>query len=242
MMPTLIIFVEGHRSSELYLEECIQSCKKYKGYDPIPFCGVTTITLDKWLEIYPEFNNDMPGSRLLDFKSQSTELYRTKKSCLINQARALDYCIDINTPIIVIEHDARAVRSWDYPDLSDTEFAILNIKSSYEMHENFIRTNFYRKLNVNKKSELLPYNSDLIYKREGTSLYGASLPVGLGAYVVTPKGAKKLLDNMKNLGAEQGDHIINNKNVDMKYFNPEYFTMSRNLRLSHGIQNSGGMK
>ena len=60
---------------------------------------------------------------------------------------------------------------------------------------------------------------------------------GTGAYVVTPKGAAKLLEALEDYGWEQSDFFINTMNVNLDYIVPEYFTFkSGNLNSSHGFK------
>jgi hypothetical protein len=61
---------------------------------------------------------------------------------------------------------------------------------------------------------------------------------GTGSYCVSPKGAKRLIDNVKKYGWDKADYIINTKSVRMQYVFPEYFQFSHhivpNQRSSHG--------
>ena len=58
---------------------------------------------------------------------------------------------------------------------------------------------------------------------------------GTAAYAVTVQGATKLLASLKKNGWEQSDYFVNNKNVRLQAFGPEFFTFKMpNLNMSHG--------
>ena len=60
---------------------------------------------------------------------------------------------------------------------------------------------------------------------------------GTAAYAITPKGAKRLIENLSTTGWEQSDYFINTFNVKIQTASPEYFTFKlKNLNMSHGIK------
>ena len=76
---------------------------------------------------------------------------------------------------------------------------------------------------------------DLGYHKE--SIYhGAMMTPGTSAYILTPRGAKKLLSAAEKHGLEQSDFIINNDVLNMEYIYPSPVKFQKvNPNLSHRL-------
>ena len=58
---------------------------------------------------------------------------------------------------------------------------------------------------------------------------------GTVAYIVSPVGAKKLLEAIKKHGIEQSDFHINEANVPLSYMHPSPVIYNTNLNTSHNL-------
>ena len=64
------------------------------------------------------------------------------------------------------------------------------------------------------------------------------MPSVSAAYAISPKGARQIINNVKEHGWDKADYIINTKSIHMQYVFPDYFELSHhvfgNQRTSHG--------
>jgi hypothetical protein len=223
-MKTYIIYVQGHDKSERYAEEALSSCEG-KNFSAELFVGATKDTVKKWTTKYPYLLVDKPRSRIERFRAESSDVYWTKKACLTNQVRLWNKCLELNEPIVCLEHDARCVREWDSPEFD--EFLILNPVSGFN------QPCFDHVKKYDFKEGVHSYRSNLTYYFDNDWI-GAYIPPGLGSYAITPAGARKLIDAVKQSGCEQGDMTTNSYNVRLQYAAPDYFGMAKNLKMSIG--------
>lgn len=226
-MKSFVIYVEGHKDSEHYMQTCINSCDN-SNFEAEPFIGVTKDTLDQWSHyLYP----DLPGARITGMKKESAKLYNTKKACFTNHVRLWNKCIELNEPIAVLEQDVYCVNSWNNQQFDD--ILLLNIDSAFKqkVFERITnKPNFTGQLGIHDyKDTFLLYTKDNLFKN-------SFMIPGTGAYAVTPAGAKKLLLTLEQNGWEQSDYFINTSHVRVQYVIPEYFTFKLpNLNMSHGF-------
>lgn len=227
-MKAFIIYIKGHDPSETYAKHCLNSCKDK--FDAFLFEATTAENI----EIYIQEKNYEPikPSRAYDFYKQSvspskTNLYLTKKSIFVTATRLWKKCVELNEPIVVLEHDSLCLREWDNPKFKDV--LILNGESCWTQEN--IRT-FKPK---NKQEGVHDLRLTLKY-RFNNKFKGAMIMPGAAAYAIQPHGAQKLLDAAYKYGWEQNDHFINTHNVTIQTIVPEYFTFKLpNLKTSHGF-------
>ena len=225
-MKTYIIHVKGHTKSEEYAQTCLKSCKE--NFEAELFEGVTPDTLEKYEKIHNITR--LQPSRVNNFYKENKKLFNTKKSCFLNHVRLWTKCVDMDVPLAVVEQDSYCVSDWD--ELNFDELLLMNIKSAYNQP-------VFNHMWKNKKKPTYQVglhnyqDMPLVYHMEN-KFKGYCMMPGTAAYAVTPKGAKRLLQNLST-GWEQSDYYINNFNVRIQYAYPEYFTFKlKNLNMSHG--------
>lgn len=226
-MKSFIIYVKGHKESERQAKKTLSSCDN-SGFDAELMEGITPQTVDK-NNLYP----DAYGARIVSFKKESSKVYNSKKSCFTNHIRVWKRCIELNEPVVFLEHDVANVRNWVPGQILFDEVLILNITSAFTV------TTFEHIKHLTPKYNfgLNSYNkSPLIYHKENQWKGSLMIP-GTASYAVTPKGAKRLLNNLDKYGWEQSDFFINSYNTNLQYVIPEYFTFhpEQNLNMSHGF-------
>lgn len=226
-MKSFIIYIKGNSKSEEYANVCLESCRDK--FDAELFEGVTPETLNKYEETY-NFTRIIP-SRVDHFYHENQKLFHTKKSCFMNHVRLWHKCLDLNKPIAVIEQDSFCVRNWD--NVQFDELLIMNFTSAWKqkVFKHLIKNKGMpiSHLGIHEYTEgPLPYTKP-------NHLKGAMMMPGTAAYAITPKGAKRLINNLFKNGWEQSDYFINTLNVKIQYIDPEYFTFKLpNLNMSHG--------
>lgn len=225
-MKAFLIYVKDHLESTAQAEKALLSCKD-TGFDVELVEGITPLTVD----VYNELSH-CPGSRASHFFKQSEIKYKTKKSCFMNNVKIWEKCIELNEPVVFLEHDIGCVRNYTEEDFEDV--LILNIESAMKQKV-FNHIKYKRKWKTGIHEYEYP---PLAYRHNVSQWAGSYIMPGNGAYAITPKAAKKLLDSAYTYGWEQGDHFINTANVTIQYIVPEYFTFkSENLNMSHGWEN-----
>ena len=227
-MKAFLIFVKDHLGSTTQAAKALASCKD-TGFDVELTEGVTPLTVDK----YDKWSH-CPGSRASNFFEQNEKKYKTKKSCFMNHVRVWEKCIELDEPVAFLEHDIGCVRDYIEEDFEDV--LILNVESAMKQEVFEAFKNLPTRYKPSWNLGINEYKFEpLKYRHNVPEWKGSYMMPGTGAYAVTPKGAKKLLDNLLTYGWEQSDFFINTANVTIQYIVPEYFTFkSKNLNMSHG--------
>jgi GR25 family glycosyltransferase involved in LPS biosynthesis len=106
------------------------------------------------------------------------------------------------------------------------------------MHSGLHQEQFSSTLKPELKEGIQTYENEyLYYKSDNIWKYSGMIP-GTAAYAITPKGANRLIQNVKTYGWDKADYIINTKTVHMEYNYPDPIILSHhivpNQRTSHG--------
>lgn len=223
-------------------QDSLESYRKYD-WDVELIEGYTSNTLEQ-SDIYDYFI--MKGGRMEEFATYAHIPFLTKLSIIANQIRFWKMVIEKDEPIAFIEHDSICTRHYFHVPFED--ILLLNLdktsikqqmrKLGREEHFNYELPHFPNPCNNLNNIIDWPWTYDY-----PTEYLGAKLPPGTSSYVLTPKGAKKLLNAFEKYGIEQGDMTINTFNVDIMYSLPKmstYHINSTKLRSSkegyHGKQ------
>ena len=229
-MKGLIYYIKGHAGSERQAEEATESFRR-RGWVTELVEGVTPDTIDEDEFPYP----DLKGGRLESFRTSEPQKYLIKKSCIFNNLRHYKRVIKENKPLAFIEHDAICCGppiiqyamvpeylclTWEHA-LDQPVFAGRQDIRNYK-HQDHLGYNPF------PKDFPLVYYKDSIYR-------GAAMSPGTCAYIVSVKGAKKLLKAAMDNGLEQSDFHINSKNIEMGYVFPSPVKYNTNLNTSHNL-------
>lgn len=227
-MKAFIIYIENHDESIRYANACKESCEGKFDAELFPATTPHNIVEHTSERDYEPIN----PSRAYDFKSQaknanSIKLYTTKKSIFITATRLWKLCVELNEPIVVLEHDSHCVRAWDNPKFKDV--LILNGQSCWSQKS-------VKGFKPNKMPNGVHSFQTKLKYRFHNKFKSSMLMPGAAAYAIHPHAAQKLLDAGYKYGWEQNDHFINTYNVNIETVIPEYFTFKLpNLKTSHGF-------
>lgn len=225
-MKAIVIYVENHKGSISQAKQCIKSCKRF-GYDPMTLKGSTPDNM-KIDFPYPEVED----ARVRIFKKENYKKYLAKKACFSNHIRIWKHVIKSNEEVLVLEHDAIAIKKWDNPKYD--EALVLNMKSAMSRsiaHAVKPPDSAYKKEGI---QDIRDSGSKLIYNRNN-HYKGSFMMPGTASYAITPQGAEKLLKALETHGWEQSDYFVNTHNINIKYTTPDYFILDQNnLQMSHG--------
>jgi hypothetical protein len=228
-VKAFIIYIKGYDPSETYAKHCLNSCKdKFNA-------SLFEATTAENIEIYIQEKDYEPinPSRAYDFYKKAvspskTNLYLTKKSIFITATRLWQKCVELNEPIVVLEHDSICLRKWDNSQFEDV--LILNGESCWTQKQLSGLKPDHWPIGVSKLNSRLKYRFNNKFK-------GAMTMPGAAAYAIQPHAAQKLLEAAYKYGWEQNDHFINTYNVTIQTIVPEYFKFKLpNLKTSHGFQ------
>ena len=225
-MKAIVIYIENHKGSVLQAKQCIKSCKKF-GYDVYTLKGSTPDNMKTNFDF-----DKIKNGRVRIFKEKNYKKYLAKKACFSNHIRLWNQVLKLDEPILVLEHDALAIKEWDNPNYD--EVLCLNMKSA--MTRTIFNSTRAPEVAYQKQGviDLKESKSKLIYSLDN-DFKGSYMVPGTASYVVNPKGATKLLKQLSEHGWEQSDYFINTYNVDIKYSVPDYFVLDKNnLLTSHG--------
>ena len=225
-MKAAIIYVENHQKSISQAKKCFASCKKL-GYDVLTFKGSTPDNMKIKFDY-----DEIEDARVRIFKKENIKKYFAKKACFSNHIRLWKHIVKTNEPLLVLEHDAIAIKEWDNPKYD--EVLVLNMKSAMSRsiaHAVKPPESAYEKEgthNIETSGSKLIYNRDNKYN-------GSYMMPGTASYVINPIAASKLLNALDG-GWEQSDYFMNTFNINIKYTVPDYFTLNENnLLMSHGL-------
>jgi len=228
-MKCYIHYINGHEGSTRQANEALSSFL-YHGWDAHLVEGITPDTLDESEFDYPLIE----GGRLHDMKRKGEDKYYIKKSCVSNHIRLWRRCVEEDEPMAFIEHDAICISNFQY-DVD--ELLCLNIEYAFSppsVLANYPRLQGYTPCGTISPTPLtndypLLYYKDNIYN-------GSRMMPGTASYIVSPKGANRLLKCAEEYGLDQSDFFINSHNVKIDYVTPSPVKFNTtNLNTSHGF-------
>lgn len=205
-IPTYIITMQGQQVSEILAQECYDSAKKF---NIIP--EFFTATYGDQIEV------EWKEHKLKDFKSAQTvrKINPGMAGCLISHLKLWKKCIEIQKPILILEHDAIIIR--EIPTSMLNKFNdVCNLdwlSRRTTNYDNDVKVDRGPQVNLYMKSRP---------KLSGFELYNKSHIKGAHGYIVKPKGAQKLVDFVWAVGALAPDIIINSVSCDLSYSTTSY--------------------
>lgn len=198
MIKTFIIRLEENEHSCKMAQECYEQAVKF--------------------DLQPEFFKAINGNNA-DYHYKKTNLKKKKKfkkgragvlGCFFSHYYLWNKCIDLNEPIIILEHDGYIIKPITN-DILDTFNDVLKL----DRHDPYSKT--YNEVILKEQSTELniikyvnPTPKDP--KKIGTGNYFK----GAYSYIIKPQGAKKLVDWIKENGHLPADQQIGDWILDTK--------------------------
>lgn len=212
-MKGRIIYIEGHLESTKQAKQAKKTLEEF-GWDVLLREGYTPETIGYAGQEY----NVLPNGRLSCFEGRK---FLTKKSCAMNHIRCWEETIISGTPQAFFEHDAIGIEQPNFDLIQDKvkEFCFLSMDYAFDWGA--LAGKFQWRPSKPKQHEIRNFPEDYPLRHHRLCMYkGALLPPGVAAYVVTPRGAEKLLEATAKYGLEQADYLVNSHNVLMQYYAP----------------------
>jgi len=211
----------------------IESIKKTKSkLEPIILPATTPMTIGDGMEslemsgiawTYPldehQDGLDMKtGLRLTHYKTAN---HPNRVACMISHMRCWQKAIDLDETIVVLEHDALFTRQLKPNDLTEEwKGGIIGLNDPRGATRR--SQEFHRKV------------SSFVGLQPVPSVDDWDVPQGLAgnsAYMISPKGAKKLLDKVKDIGMWPNDALMCKQMFPwLQVVYPYYTTIQRGLK------------
>jgi glycosyl transferase family 25 len=211
-----VITMKGRSFSEELSKDCIASGKKFN----INIEKFDAVHLDDVAPVYKKLNL-RPFPKLK--KSRDTKGVR---GCFCSHYLLWLKCIELNEPIMILEHDALFIRPIPkdivnkFSELCNLD-AYSRTSKVYEDHLKLFEN--YDVIAHQPKTQAHTFKSGFHY-------YDKECIKGLHAYIIKPQGAKSLIDFAKNKGVLPADVHVNVQSVALtktKYslcrINPKYW-------------------
>lgn len=194
--------------------------------EPLIFRATTPESLEE--DMWMKLNWTYPTKPSEDGMDMNTGLYlehyktanlQNRISCMVSHMRLWKKAIDDDEPIMVLEHDALFTRKFVFSDLTDGfKGGIVGLNDPRGATRK--ASLFHSKVSSRMGLQPVP---DL----EDNYPHGLA---GNSAYIITPKGAKKVLKKVKEVGMWPNDAIMNRQFFPwMQVVYPYYTTIQRGL-------------
>jgi len=216
MMKALVITLTNNREATSASRILIGSIKETKSkLEPMVIDATTPMTFNEDLEKIDYINARGlqwtwpidPDQDRLDMKTGLyLRHYKTNDimkvvACMVSHMRCWQMCIDLDEPVVILEHDAIFTRKFDFKDLTkDFKGGIIGLNNPK---------------GTTRKARVF---HDKVSQKEGLQPaptvdepHEDPLPNGLAgnsAYVISPVAAKKLLDKTKEVGLWPNDAVM----------------------------------
>jgi len=223
-----ILYIQGHKKSEEQARRSFNSfvLNKFKNIKLVPGITPETLKIDK-------FPYELTKNGRLESFFKKNKKYLSKLSCVHN---TLYFCIKVlekNKPMLSAEHDCICIDSFESIEIED--FCFLNFDTA--LTKDCYDKGKYQKYEIISQPGINHFPKNYPLQCRYKSVYYKSvLPPGLAGYILTPSGAKKILEAVKLNGLEQCDFLINSSTLKLEYISPSICTYNPvNLKTSHGF-------
>ena len=233
MIKGYIITLDNNQESVEATHKCIGSIRNTKSeIDPSVFVATVPRQIKRHLEeidmgncewTYP-ITKEEDGLDILSglyLRHYPTANNNNRVACMVSHMRLWHKCAMGKKPIIILEHDAVFTRKFDFEPLKeDFKGGILGLNDPRGATR---RSDVFHNV-ASSKMGLQPV----------PTVDDAEVPQGLAgnsAYLITPKGAKKLLDKVREVGLWPNDAIMCKQFFPwMQVVYPYYTTIQRGLK------------
>tara|TARA_B110000305_G_scaffold22386_1_gene20493 strand:+ start:1214 stop:1954 length:741 start_codon:yes stop_codon:yes gene_type:complete len=219
-IPSYIITMQGNQTSELLSQQCFDSAKKFS-IEPKIFPAIHGKQIDiEWKK-----------HNLKDFKfnQRIKKLSLGMKGCTLSHFLLWKKSIEINKPILILEHDALIIRPIPHSIVAKFD-EVCNLDRLSRLttdYDNKVQEHRGEGVTVFMKSRPMA---------SGLELYNKTHIKGAHGYVVKPRGAQRLVDWVWASGALASDVSINSISCVLTYSDTSY------CRINPQFWNSKRMK
>ena len=199
-MKSYIIVLKNHEFSEKLARECIVQANKF-GLDVQIFDAI-------WGQDYKEH---MSSTGLVPGRVRKNKMSLGHYGNFFSHYYLWQMCVEINEPVIILEHDGYFIRKLPEDILDNfTDALKLDIENPYA-------ADYDKKINDNLSQPLKYFDSvEGIHKKKKCGWY----TWGSYGYIIKPSGAKKLISWVKENGFISTDNQIASYILDIYICSP----------------------
>jgi GR25 family glycosyltransferase involved in LPS biosynthesis len=167
---------------------------------------------------YPWEGSQYDNETGLKKSAYSTKVKEKRIACSLSHFLLWSKCVDINEPILILEHDSIFIKRFD--DINISEYSFIGINDPRGATR---KSSLFHQIVQNSKNEYVnvPTIDDL------------TIPQGLAgnsAYVVHPNGAKTLIELCYKFGLWPNDAIMCQQLVSNMFVTKTYYTKTQGLK------------
>lgn len=212
LLRAFIITMVNDHSSTVAARKCLQSIKNTRSHlDPHIQMATTPEDLNHYLKLVGYTLNDWtypksPAETKVDLKTglkitgYRSNDYTKVVSCLMSHARLWTMCIDLNEPIMILEHDALFTRQFKFEDINNYfTGGVLGLNAPQGATR---RSHIYHD-QVLKQGKTPVADAPWIDDKE--------IPQGIAgnsAYIIKPHAAKQLIEKILDIGMWPNDALM----------------------------------
>jgi GR25 family glycosyltransferase involved in LPS biosynthesis len=196
---------------------------KVVGIEPILFEGCDRY--DVWQEF---IDNDFKIKNITRFGGG---YYSSEIATFISHFKLWKKCLELNENIMIFEHDAMLIKSFTIDSIQNFNEDLLNLgkpnwgKRDWDIEDD---NNFKKRKVCTECFE--EYNSDVDWAPDMCDCNTQWL-FGAHSYLITPQGAKKIIEDVKSNGILPADISLNQDVLDIHDFLPHPFIQRGNFTL-----------
>lgn len=230
-MKGYVITIRENNTSEGAAHRCIKSWNKHVDNTNLKY------PIEKWnactrddvnlLCSLLKLNWNYPWEgQVNDFKSgltktaYPTKVRESRMACAVSHYQVWSQCAQLNEPYIVMEHDCEWIQSFDPEVVLNSKYDIVGLNSPFRATR---RPQLFH-------DETQKQNGDIVAVPQIDDL---KIPQGLAGnscYYINPKGARKLLDAVKEYGLWPNDAIMCKQLISGMGVTKEYYSRVQGTR------------
>ena len=204
-MKCYIHYIKDYNESEVLADQCLDSFKTYSGWEPILQEGFTPDTLVG----HEKYRILEPSALRILQRVPNKPNFSHKLSSIMNNIRLWNRVVEENETMVFLEHDVVCVRDFEEINFQD----VCHLSPFSETAERY----------------------GGLYTLRGGIYHDSKVIGGTHSYMITPSGAKKMLNACSRYGLECSDGMLNTFNVDIEYSTSNFFDwVSNTLNTSAG--------
>lgn len=211
-IKSFVIFV----NEPVSIEQSVESVESFKKIG---------INVERFSGVYKHNVDVVWDQEELFFYHKQSDNKKVKgvKGCFLSHYLLWKKCLELNEPLLILEHDAIAIRSIPQ-NILEYDFDVLNLDYASRQV-----TDYWNYVNSDHGFEICAWKSS---DKKGYGGYNKSSIAGIHGYIIKPSGAEKLIEFSKKEGTLPADIQINSKVVDLRYtktsyvkINPKYWQL-----------------
>lgn len=204
-MNSYIITIRDNDVSESAAMVCEASHERVKNdfkietFDAIIPDQVDNILTEKnikWTYPWEHYTHDFNTG--LKLSAYPTKDKKKRIACFLSHYLLWEKCVELNEPIIVLEHDAEWLRKFDPTEVLESKYNIVGLNSP---------------VRATRRADV--FNTQIEFRTDSIqpvpTVDDITIPQGLAgnsAYLIKPAGAKALIDKVHEVGAWPNDAIM----------------------------------